>query len=83
VQKTRIHPDVALGCSPRASLALYRASQAWALYSGRSYVTPDDVLKMIVPVLSHRLVLKQEAKFKKRSEADVIEAIVRGTKAPV
>jgi len=83
VQKTRIHPEIALGCSPRASLALYRASQAWALYNGRSYVTPDDVLKMITPVLSHRLVLKQEAKFKKRSESDVLEGIVKKTKVPV
>jgi len=83
VGKTRAHPDVALGCSPRASLALYRASQAWALYQGRTYVTPDDVLKMIYPVLSHRLVLKQEAKFKKQSGSDVIKRIILETKVPV
>ncbi|MCL1948663.1 MAG: MoxR family ATPase, partial [Turicibacter sp.] len=65
VRQTRNHPDIDLGCSPRGSLALYKAAQAWALYKGRAYVIPDDALKMAVPVLAHRLGLTQEARFKK------------------
>jgi MoxR-like ATPase len=55
VDATRKHNDVALGASPRASLALYRASQASALIEGRDYVVPDDIKRLAVPVLAHRL----------------------------
>ena len=54
---TREHPDVALGASPRASVSLYRASQAWALLAGRAFVLPDDVKKVAPAVLGHRLLL--------------------------
>ncbi len=56
VHQTRTHPDITLGASPRAALALYRAAQALALIHGRDYVVPDDVKQLIVPVLAHRLV---------------------------
>lgn len=59
---TRRHPDVALGASPRATLALMRASQAAAFRSGRPYVVPDDIKEMIEPVLSHRLLLTTDAR---------------------
>jgi len=55
VDSTRNHPDIALGASPRAALALYRAAQASALLEGRDYVVPDDVKQLAIPVLSHRL----------------------------
>jgi MoxR-like ATPase len=55
VAATRTHSDVALGASPRAALGLYRASQASALLEGRDFVTPDDVKRLAVPVLAHRL----------------------------
>ena len=55
VQATRSHPSVRLGVSPRGSLALFRASQAWAALQGRDYVIPDDVQKMVSPTLGHRL----------------------------
>jgi MoxR-like ATPase len=55
---TREHPDVAIGASPRASLALVHAAQAHALLDGRSYVVPDDVKRLSIPVLAHRLVLR-------------------------
>jgi MoxR-like ATPase len=55
---TRAHPDVAIGASPRASLALVHAAQAHALLGGRSYVVPDDVKRLSIPVLAHRLVLR-------------------------
>lgn len=83
VAQTRYHPWVSLGASPRASLALIRCSQAFALISGRNYVTPEDVIKMVPYVLSHRIHLKQEAKIKGITVSDVIEDISRNVTAPI
>ena len=58
---TRTHPDVAIGASPRASLALLHAAQAHALLNGRGYIVPDDVKHLAVPVLAHRLMLRNPA----------------------
>jgi MoxR-like ATPase len=58
---SRTHPDVYLGASPRGSLALYRASQAFAALSGRDYVLPDDVKALAEPALAHRIILKTAA----------------------
>jgi MoxR-like ATPase len=58
---TRHHPDVYLGASPRGSLALYRAGQAYAALSGRDYVIPDDIKVLAVPALAHRLIIKTAA----------------------
>ena len=69
---TREHEDVQLGASPRASLCLYKASQAWALYNDRDYVIPDDVMQMTPHVLSHRILMKQEANIKKIGVDDVL-----------
>jgi MoxR-like ATPase len=57
VRATRDHPDLRLGGSPRSSVALYRASQAWALLDGRDFVLPDDVAALAPAVLTHRLLL--------------------------
>ena len=70
---TREHPDVQLGASPRASICLFRAAQAWALYEGRDYVIPDDVMQMATPVLSHRILMRQEANIRKVSVYDVLD----------
>lgn len=83
VRSTRNHPDIALGSSPRGSLSLARAAQAWALYSDRNYVIPDDVLKMVKPVLSHRIILTQEAKLRKTSPEAVLESIIQSIRIPV
>ncbi|MCX7748992.1 MAG: MoxR family ATPase [Clostridia bacterium] len=83
VGQTRKHPDVLLGASPRGSLSLFRASQAWAFYNERSYVLPEDVKKMAIPVLSHRLVLKQEAKLKKITSEDIMQTILNKVNVPV
>jgi MoxR-like ATPase len=83
VGHTRKHNDIVLGCSPRGSLSLFRASQAWAFYNGRKYVIPEDVRKMVIPVLSHRVMLKQEAKLKKITSSDIIQSIVEKIKVPV
>jgi len=69
---TREQEDVQLGASPRASLCLFRATQAWALYNGRDYVVPDDVINMAPHVLGHRILMKQEANIKKVRVQDVI-----------
>jgi MoxR-like ATPase len=61
VNSTRTHPDVYLGASPRGSLALYRAGQAYAALTGRDYVIPDDVKALAVPALAHRLIVKTAA----------------------
>jgi MoxR-like ATPase len=57
VRATRVHPELQLGASPRASVALYRAAQAAAMLEGRDFVTPDDVKGLVIPVLAHRLVV--------------------------
>ena len=79
VRATRAHPDVELGASPRGSLALFRAAQAWALLEGRSYVLPDDVKRMARPVLSHRLVLRQEARLRRVSQQGVVDSVLYQT----
>ena len=71
---TREHNDVQLGASPRASLCLFKAAQAWALYAGREYVIPDDVIEMAPHVLSHRILMKQEANIKKVYVEDVLQS---------
>ena len=83
ITETRKHPDVTLGSSPRGSLYLSRAAQAWALYNGRSYIIPEDIFKMVNPVLSHRMILKQEAKLKKITSIDVLQSIVKKLNVPV
>jgi len=83
VQKTRGHTHVTLGASPRATLCLYRAAQAWALCNERTFVIPDDVLKMAGPVLEHRLVLNQEARFKNVTPAKIVKHVIANTKMPL
>lgn len=83
VRETRNHADIVLGSSPRGSLALFRASQAWAFYKGRNYIVPEDIKMMAVPVLSHRLILRQEAKLKKVTSEDIINSIIENIRVPV
>lgn len=79
---TRQHADLALGGSPRASMALYRAGQALAAIRGRAYVLPDDVKRLCGPVLGHRLVLKPEARLRKAAIDDVLAEILEDVPAP-
>lgn len=72
VQKTRSHPDIALGASPRGALGLYRTAQAMAALAGRNYVIPDDVKKLAVPVLGHRVVLRPESELRGKKGDNVI-----------
>ena len=80
---TREHEDVVLGASPRASLCLFKAAQAWALYKGRDFVTPDDVVDMVPHVLEHRIILKQEAKLQKRTPLDVVKSALEHVRPPL
>ena len=75
VAKTREHQLITLGASPRASLSLMRLSQARAFIEKRDYVIPEDILEMYLPAISHRLLLKQEAKLKKISAEDILNEI--------
>jgi MoxR-like ATPase len=83
VASTRNHNDIILGSSPRGSMSLFKAAQAWAFYNNRNFVMPEDIKYMVVPVLSHRIVLKQEAKLKKINAADILDSILEKTKVPV
>ncbi len=70
---TRSHPRVALGASPRATLALVQASKAWALLSGRGFLVPDDIRATAPHVLGHRLVLTADAEPDPRARDHVVE----------
>ena len=76
VTATRSHPDVYLGASPRGSLALARAAQAYAAVSGRDYVVPDDVKALAAPTLAHRLILQPQARLKDLSQTTVIAEVL-------
>ena len=74
-EKTRALEDALLGASPRAALALMRVSQSYAAVCGRDYVTPEDVKRMAVPVLAHRLILRTAFGQGGRGEAAVQEVL--------
>ncbi|MEM7094361.1 MAG: MoxR family ATPase [Actinomycetota bacterium] len=76
-EATRRHPALALGASPRASLALQRIAQARAAAAGRNYVTPDDVKALAPHVLPHRLVLTQANHLHGASTTDIVDEILR------
>ncbi|MCL2002472.1 MAG: MoxR family ATPase [Oscillospiraceae bacterium] len=80
---TRSHPDVALGVSPRGTMALFHTAQARALYHGRGYVTPDDVKPLAEPVLAHRMVVKPESKLRRVTAAWVLEDLLRRVPVPM
>ncbi len=80
---TRAAPTLALGASPRATLALYRAAQALAALRGRAFVLPDDVQTLAGPVLAHRLIPSQAARLRSRSVADLLAEIVAAVPVPV
>ena len=82
VHKTRNHPKLGLGGSPRASIALYRTAQAMAALNGRNYIIPDDVKKLVVPVLGHRIILKPEYRLRRESSRTVLEEVMKSVEAP-
>ena len=83
VQATRCHPDVELGASPRATMGLYRCSQALAAIRGREYVVPDDVKTLAPYALSHRIILKSQARLRDRTSDSVVDEILSQVAVPV
>jgi MoxR-like ATPase len=79
VNASRNHPDILLGGSPRATLSLFKACQAFAAIHNRDHVLPDDVKYLAVPVLSHRLLLKPEAELRGTTSVNIIERIIETT----
>jgi MoxR-like ATPase len=83
VHATRGHASLALGVSPRGSMALYRASQALAAIRGRHFVIPDDIKHLTTPVLAHRLAPSVDARLHSRSTSDALSTILTQTPVPV
>jgi MoxR-like ATPase len=82
VSATRGHPDLRLGASPRAGIALLRAARVRAAAAGRSYIVPEDVKALAVPVIAHRLIVTPEAELRGRSGADVVAEALDGVPTP-
>jgi MoxR-like ATPase len=82
-QATREHPDLSLGASPRASMALLRCAQAFAAVHGFDFILPDDVKQMIPHVLGHRLILRPESRLRKKNVAGVIAEILNAVPVPI
>ncbi|MHB8511203.1 MAG: AAA family ATPase [Actinomycetota bacterium] len=83
VSSTRNTTELSLGASPRASLALLRASRAYALTEGRDFVVPDDIKLLAIPVLAHRVIAAPEAEMSGRSSADVLEDLIEEIPVPI
>ncbi|WP_460572264.1 AAA family ATPase [Humibacter soli] len=83
VSATRADKDAALGVSIRGALALARAAKTWAIAAGRTYVTPDDVRELAVPVLAHRVIVDPEAEFAGVRAEDIVDRAVATVNPPV
>ncbi len=83
VRATRSHPDVALGASPRGSLALYKTAQALAALRERDYAIPDDVKTLVPLTLAHRLIVKPESQLRGRSADAILAEILERTELDI
>ncbi len=83
VSATRQHRQVAVGASPRGSLALLKLSRAWAALQGRDFVIPDDVKAFIEPALVHRLILQPDLWMQQHALEDVLADVQRSVPVPV
>jgi MoxR-like ATPase len=79
---SRSHPDVYLGASPRGSLALFKASRAYAALAGRTYVIPDDVKALLETTLAHRLIISPSARIKNVDARAVVEELAASVPVP-
>lgn len=82
IRKTREHPQVEVGSSPRGSLALLKASRAMALMRGSDFVTPDDIKALAIDALSHRLILKVEDVMRRVDERKIVKEILDTVSVP-
>lgn len=83
INATRRHPDLALGASPRSTLSLVRCSQARAALQGRDYVLPDDIKALVVPVMSHRLIVRSESVMRGRKAESILGDLLKTLDVPV
>ena len=82
VRATRENPDVYLGSSPRGSLGLFRAGQAWAAIAGRDYVLPDDIKAVAEAVLAHRIVINPSARLREITTTQIINETLKAVPVP-
>ena len=82
VVKTRNHPSLYAGASPRASLAIFRASQAFAVIDGRDFVIPEDIKRAAIPAMVHRIILNPEKEMEGVSPELVLEGIIQSIEIP-
>jgi MoxR-like ATPase len=80
---TREHSEVALGTSPRGTMALYHAAQAWAAIQARAFVVPDDIKKLAPYVLTHRILIQPQVRLRGRKPEDIVAEIVETVPVPV
>jgi len=83
IHASRSDEHILLGGSPRASMALFRTSQAMAALRGRNYVMPDDVKRVVGPVLCHRMILKPESRLRKITPEHVVNELVAEIAVPI
>lgn len=83
VHETRHHEDLLLGGSPRASIALFRCAQAFAAIQGRTFVLPDDVKRIVAPVMNHRVIVKPESRLRKITADKTIAEILGEIAVPL
>jgi MoxR-like ATPase len=83
VNKTRDHNQIAIGASPRASLALLKLTRAWAALQGRNYVIPDDVKQFALPTMEHRLILKPDLWLDEGAASKIIHELIGTVPVPV
>lgn len=80
---TRGHADIKLGGSPRCGIHLMLAAKAWAVYKGRSYVVPEDIKKFVIPIIGHRLVMKEQLIESSGNGNKVLEDILNNIQVPL
>ncbi len=83
IRTTRDHHEVDLGASPRATMALYRTSQAWAAIHGRDFVLPDDIKRLAPSVITHRIMLSPQMRLRGRKPEEIVADIVNTVPVPV
>jgi MoxR-like ATPase len=83
VRATREHADLRLGASPRSSVALYRAAQAWAMLGGRDFVLPDDVRSVAHSVLDHRILLDIDRELRGATVQGVVDSVLEAVPVPL
>lgn len=82
VRSTRTHEAISLGVSPRGTIALFRAAKGWAFLSERTWVQPEDIRRVIQPVLGHRLKLTTEARYRGETPEKVLAALLGAVPVP-